>query len=76
MPMLTRREQRTLLRTFTNQVTTALLRRSDEWPEDWDGHDLRELALYAFEYERTALMREDRRRRRACRNEIITRNLY
>lgn len=73
---MTKREQRTLLRTFTRQVTDHLLSRSKDWPAEWDGHELRELAAAAFEWERTSLMRESRRRRRACANEIITRNLY
>jgi|PlaIllAssembly_1097288.scaffolds.fasta_scaffold44816_7 hypothetical protein len=73
---MTRDEQRKLLRTFSQQVTASLIARSDDWPEEWDGHDLRELLLYAVEWERTSLMRETPRRRREVRNEIAVRNLY
>jgi hypothetical protein len=73
---MTRREQRTLLRNFCNSVRDALLAHSKQWPDDWNGHELRELVAYAFEHERTSLMREDGRRRRNCANEINVRNLY
>jgi hypothetical protein len=77
---MTRSQQRRLLRTFVNQVRDHLLAQSDRWPEDWDGHELRELAAQAFDWERTPIMRHglraDRRRLRACSNEIITRQLY
>ena len=73
---MNRRDQRKLLRTFAEQVTAALLKRSKDWPETWDGHDLRELFLMAVEYERTGLMRESHTRRRNVRNEVVVRNLY
>jgi uncharacterized iron-regulated protein len=73
---MTRDEQKELVRNFTQQVADALLSKADQWPEDWDGHDLRELVAYAFNHERTRLMREDRKRRRAAENEILVRNLY
>ncbi|MEE9386104.1 MAG: hypothetical protein V3V08_22050 [Nannocystaceae bacterium] len=71
-----RADQKKLLRTFTGQVTAALLSRAKDWPESWDGHELRELVLYAFQYERTSLMRESRKRRKDCLNDIIVNNLY
>lgn len=73
---MTRDQQRELLTNFCDQVRDFLLSRSDQWPEEWDGHELRELAIYAFDNERTALMREPRsKRRRDAHNEIIVRNL-
>ncbi len=73
---MTRAEQKKLLRTFTRQVTDTLIARADQWPEEWDGHDLRELVAYAFNFERTNLMRENRKRRQACKNDILVNNLY
>jgi hypothetical protein len=72
-----RSEQRLLLRTFCNQMRDAMLARSDKWPTEWDGHELRELAAYAFQQERTRLMQEPRSRRaRDASNAIICNNLY
>jgi hypothetical protein len=73
---MTREEQRTLLRNFTQQVTDHLLSQSERWPAEWDGHELRELVSLAFEFERTSLMRESRARRKACHNTIIVEDLY
>jgi hypothetical protein len=73
---MTRTEQKRLLRTFTRQVTDHLLAQSERWPEDWDGHDLRELAVLAFTHERTGLMRESARRRRAVANATAVLDLY
>ena len=71
-----RADQKKLLRTFTRQVTDALLAKAKDWPEGWDGHELRELVKYAFDYEQTSLMRANRKRRKNCLNEIIVNNLY
>ena len=73
---MTRREQIALLRGFTKNVADHLISRADRWPAEWDGHELRELAATAFNNERTSLMREDRRRRRACKNAMIVNGLY
>lgn len=71
-------EQRKLLRSFTKQVTVRLLASSPHWPTEWDGHDIRELVAYAFDAERTSLMREkgSRKRVKAVRNAIAVSNLY
>lgn len=77
---MTKSEQRQLLRAICNNVRDAPLRQSEDWPVDWDGHELRELTAYAFTRERTSLMQErtssGRHRRLAARNEIICRRLY
>jgi hypothetical protein len=74
--IMTKRNQRQLLRAFTKQVTAHLLAQSARWPKDWDGHELRELTAAAFEHERSRLMRESRRRRLACQNDMIVNRLY
>lgn len=71
-----RSDQRKLLRTFCNHVRDALLVQASEWPEEWDGHDLRELVAYAYVRERTSLMYQSRGRRRKVHNEIVVRRLY
>lgn len=74
---MTKEEQVALLTTFVEQVRQVLVAKADRWPEDWDGHELRELVAYAFQYERTRLMLEKRSRRRLdCKNTIIVDNLY
>lgn len=73
---MTKKEQRKLLRDFCNNVRNTLLERSHLWPQEWDGHELRELAAYAFDHERTRLMRENKKRARDASNEIAVRNLY
>lgn len=72
---MTRHKQRQLLQAFMRQVTDHLILQSARWPAEWDGHDLRELALQALEYERTRLMRESPRRRRAVATEIARQDL-
>jgi hypothetical protein len=73
---MTREEQKELLTNFCNQMRDAMLARADRWPEAWDGHELRELAAVAFDRERTRLMREDKKRAKAARNEMVVNNLY
>lgn len=66
-------EQRELMRNFCNRVCEAMIRESDNWPEHWNGHELRELAAYTFENERSTLMREDRGRKRRFNRENASR---
>jgi hypothetical protein len=72
---MTKRDQKKLLRNFYNQMRDAMLARAEHWPH-WDGHELRELAAWAFDSERTHLMRADAKRRHACMNDIAVQNLY
>ena len=66
-------EQRELLRNFCNSVCEAMIRESENWPERWNGHELRELAAYHFDSERTTAMREDRGRKRRFNRENVAR---
>lgn len=65
-----------LLATFCNSVRDALLSHADQWPTEWDGHELRLLLATAFEQEVTRIMRDDRKRKRAFEHEWMIRNLY
>lgn len=66
--MMDKADQKTLLSTFLLQMSEAILAKARHAPDDWDGHELREFAADEFDRERTTLMREDRRRKRAYRN--------
>lgn len=71
-----REKQKKLLVEFCNSMRDAMLARADKWPEEWDGHELRELAAYAFGCERSRLMQENKKRAKAALNDIIVNNLY
>lgn len=77
---MTKAQQRKILKAICDNVRDHLLSRSDQWPEEWDGHELRELVAEVHNNERTSLMRGNygtgRRRRLEARNEILVRNLY
>jgi hypothetical protein len=73
---MTNEEQRAILATFIESLKQTLLERAARWPDDWDGHELRELAADAFDRERTRLLSESRRRRRDYHNACIVDNLF
>jgi len=73
---LTLADKRKLLRNFTKQVADHLLKQSARWPADWDGHEIRELVAAAFNHERTRLMADDHKRKRAAVNAMIVERLY
>lgn len=64
------------LTTFCNAVRDDLLTHANQWPTEWDGHELRALVAKAVGREMTRVMLDDKKRRRAFENEWITRNLY
>lgn len=74
---MTKKQQRALFNAIVRNVRKSLLLRSGDWPEAWDGHELRELLAVTFERERTSLMTEKRsRRRKDARNEMLVKDLY
>ena len=72
---MTKKEKRTFIHNFMASVEGFLIGKLDKVPDTWDGRELREWIAGQFEYERTLNKREDRRRIRNCRNEIICRGL-
>ena len=66
-------EQRELVRGLCASVAQALVKESENWPEHWNGHELRELVAEAFDHERTSAMRADRGRMRRFRRENASR---
>ena len=75
---MTKDEQRQLLDNFIDQVKDRILERSDKWPDDWDGFELRWLAQEAFNYECSSLGEKTRNRKRyrEFRNAVLVNNLY
>lgn len=69
---MTRDEQKELLTAFCDRMRDSMLEGASNWPAEWDGHELRELAASRFEFERTNVMRTDRRRRKAFLNTLRT----
>ena len=67
------KEQRELLEAFCQSVCAKMLRESSNWPEHWNGHELRELAAREFDNERTNAMRTDRGRVRRFNRENASR---
>jgi hypothetical protein len=72
---MTRGEQRALLVAFCDSVRDQMLARSDNWPDSWDGLELRQLAARAFDFEAN-LPTWTRNRQKDFNNDWITRNLY
>ena len=74
---MTREEQRQLLTIFFDQVRDALLEKADQWPDEWDGFELRWLARKAIDWEtertwKTAPIS----RKREFNNDWVTLDLY
>lgn len=87
---MTKAEKRKFVRSLMNRMRDELLERSDRWPEEWDGHELRalieEIAMSSNSgqcsspygnkcYPGRRPDASDKRRRRAFENECATRNL-
>ena len=64
---MTKKEQRAFLRCLAREVVKAALTKSAAWPDDWDGHELRQLLADDFAHESTLDRKEyghtDRRAR-------------
>lgn len=56
-------EQRKIVNTLIKEIRADLLDNSDKWPEEWDGHELKELVASKFERERGDLMADKRKAR-------------
>lgn len=69
--------QKELLSTLMDAMKEKLLQGADDWPEEWDGIELRELIYNAADWERSGYMC-DKRRKRAndFHNVWVTKNLY
>ena len=55
---MNKKEQRAFLRCLAREVVKAALTKSAAWPDDWDGHELRQLLADDLAHESTLGRRE------------------
>ena len=74
---LTRDDQKNLVKNLTESIVASILEQIDKGliPAGWDGHELRELLAERFDWERSRLMKDSRRRMREYRNTVLVNNL-
>ena len=72
--MLTKSDKMLFVLDLTRSVSEQILSliRENKVPEDWDGHELRELLADKFAAQTTALSRS---RKKAYRNAVLVNNL-
>lgn len=73
--MLTAKDKKTFIRNLCNSIRDELVGKVKDMPEEWDGMELRELLAEKFRRETYDVMKDNRKRMRAYRNEVIVRNL-
>lgn len=72
----TEAHKRALVTSLVLSVLLDILGRSKHWPQDWDGHELRQLVADRFAGQTTGLMGNKRKaRRRDYENAVATLNL-
>ena len=62
---MTAQEKAKFVCNLCNSLRNDILSAVPDMPEDWDGHELRELIADEFNRERTDCVRKDRKRKRA-----------
>lgn len=73
---MTKAEQKQFTRELITNVTGNVLRALPRVPDNWDGHELRELIAQHFvRCSWTLHEKQNRARLRAFKNECLTRNL-
>ena len=73
---MTRQEQIDLLNEFVGRVRDSMIAKADNWPEDWDGFELRWLAQEAFTQQAATNNTADRRKRyKKFENDILVKAL-
>jgi hypothetical protein len=75
--MLNKREQKSLCKTLCTSMSNEFAKhvRDGRVPANWDGHEIREWLADKFEFERTRLMKSDRKRKSNYRNDVYENNL-
>lgn len=70
-----REQQIELVTAICNHIRNDLIHRIEtgKVPETWDGHELREWLADTFQFERTNVMRTNRKRRKDFKNDCLTR---
>ena len=70
-------EQKKLLGTFMDQVKDNLLSGAQDWPENWDGFELRALVAEAIKYETHDIKsRMGKKRTKEFNNDVLINNHY
>jgi hypothetical protein len=73
---MTADDKRRFINQMTDSIRQTMLDQIPKMPEDWDGHELRELLADISDYNRSHLMREIKSARvKNYRNEYAVRNL-
>jgi len=75
---MNKQEQEQFVRELTGNVLAEVLAKSVQWPDDWDGHELRQLLADAFAASScmSDAMKDKRAaRRRAYENTVLVENL-
>ena len=77
MALRTMPEKSAFVHDLIDSVRAELLRdiAAEKIPEHWDGIELREWIAERFARSMAAMLRKDKRRMRAYRNEVLIRNL-
>lgn len=73
---MNKNDQTATLKDIIARVQANLLAHSSQWPEDWDGYELRWLVAAAFAWERDSAQKRDRRRYAALNQVKLTTKLY
>src|SRR3954466_1544620 len=71
-PIHTPAGKREFIRNLCNSVRDSLIKAVARMPNEWDGHELRELLAQTFDAERGDLLRTNRERMRAFKNTCAT----
>ena len=70
---MTETQRRLFISALCETVQKDVLSKASRMPEEWDGREPREFIADSFEQCRMPI--EDRKRRKAYRNEVVVRNL-
>lgn len=73
---MNKHDQVALLKDIIARVQDNLLAHSSQWPEDWNGYELRWLTAAAFAWEQDSTHKRDRRRYAAFNQVELTTKLY
>jgi hypothetical protein len=70
---MTKANQKVLIEDIIGSLRAAALRKADELPEDWDGHEIRR--WIGDLYQGGWVMKMTHAREKAYKNEVLVRNL-
>lgn len=70
---MTKTEKKKFIKSLCDSIRDDLVKKVERMPDEWDGHELRELIADLADRERTSSMTG--KRKRDYRNEVLVRNL-